>query len=262
MLAAHPDIISFPESHFFKLISFEKPAMESVFKKINIISRRGRGKFRGFVHSIGKQADLNRHIHTYCPFRDQYVKAFINILDELAAEKGKSFWLEKTPGHLRHIDYIETVAENAKFIHIIRRGENAVASMYEATNKYPKLWGGSFTVDECIDWWNESIRISFDNCKKPNHTFVSYESLLKEPRDILTDLCKFLEIDWDEAMLTHRQSVSDNLILGREPWKQSVKGPLRQDTSEKFLRLFDEAQREHIRSRLSPIEVLPAVELR
>jgi hypothetical protein len=72
-------------------------------------------------------------------FANPYTKAFIKILDEITLENGKSSWLEKTPEHLGQINYIERWVQRAKFIHIIRNGDDVVASLYEVAQKYPLL---------------------------------------------------------------------------------------------------------------------------
>ena len=55
--------------------------------------------------------------------------------------QGKTIWLEKSPDHLRYIDQIEKLVDEAKFIHILRNGFDNIASIYDLAGKYPETWG-------------------------------------------------------------------------------------------------------------------------
>lgn len=253
LLAAHPQIVSVPETHFFKHISFKSRFWNLTLGKLGMVSRRGRGRLKALLHNIG--ADEQQYLPKLGVFRFQYIRAFTQVLDNFAKEQDKKIWIEKTPGHLRYIDCITNAIPNAKFIHILRRGEDVVASLYEATNQYPEQWGRALDLDECITNWNKSIQISQRYSHQPNHILVVYENLINNPRAVLEELCDFMGVEFNESMLQDHKLAAKSLVLESEPWKSSVYQPISKDSSNKFLKLFDDREREYIRSRLLEIHL-------
>lgn len=254
LLAAHPQVISVPETHFFKHLSFKNEFWNRTLGRLGIISRRGRGRLKALLCHI-EQEDKKHYLPNLGLLKSQYVRSFIQILDNFAKEQNKNIWIEKTPGHLRHIDYITKVIPDAKFIHIVRRGEDVVASLYEATNRYPEQWGRAFGIDECITNWNKSVQISQCYLHQPNHMLVKYEDLVNNPRIVLEELCDFIDIEFDESMLQNHSSAAESLVLASEPWKVCVYQPISKNGSNKFLKLFDEQERKYICSQLVEVHL-------
>jgi hypothetical protein len=179
------------------------------------------------------------------------VESFIQVLDAIALEEHKSYWLEKTPEHLRRINTIENLVEKAKFIHIVRKGVDVIASLYEMTLKYPEVWGKPRDLDRYITRWQTDILISSSHLHKPNHFLVRYEDLIANPSVVLAKLCQFMGVSFEESMLAKRINVASALIREREYWKQSVNDNLRQTSSSKFEKIFDTNQRQYILERLA-----------
>ncbi|MEZ4485092.1 MAG: sulfotransferase [Syntrophotaleaceae bacterium] len=80
------------------------------------------------------------NVGTSSPLLQDFHRPFLAVLDALAIEKGKSIWVEKTPLHLHFIEEIEARIHDAKFIHIVRNGLDAISSLYVITNLDPKNW--------------------------------------------------------------------------------------------------------------------------
>ena len=255
LLAAHPQITSFPESHVFEeLILCRRPWSWIWVNILGLARPRAIVRFRSFVQSFN-QEPLQDLFPKKSLFINQYALAFIKVLDTVTEKRGKSIWLEKTPKHLHCIDYIESLIPDAKFVHIIRNGADVVASQYDAARKNPgKSWNHRRNVDRCTDLWIEDVRISIKHLSKSNHTVVKYEQLVQEPHSVLTQTCKFLEIPFNEAMLQDYTTVAKQIIQKHElPWKKSVVEPLRNVNGKKFYELFDERQRQGILERLSQV---------
>lgn len=249
LLAAHPQIASVPETHFFKHLSFKGEIWNSTLGSLGFISRRGRRRLRDLLHNINRE-DEKKYFPKFGVLKSQYIQSFIRALDDFAEEQDKSVWVEKTPGHLRYIDYITRVVPDVKFIHILRKGEDVVASLYEATNRYPEQWGRALNIDECISQWNRSIQISERYIHSSNHILVRYESLVSKPTSVLETLCIFIGIEFVKDMLSAHKVVAKNLVLESEPWKTSVYNSISNSGSNKFTTLFSEDQRSHIRNAL------------
>lgn len=179
-----------------------------------------------------------------------YIDAFIDALDRIARDEDATLWLEKTPSHLARIDLIERHVDNARFIHIVRRGVDVVASLYKVTRDYPEAWGGSRTVETCIDRWIADLRRTERYMEQPNHRVVRYEELLERPEGQLEGLCESLELSFAPSMLEDYRAASRQVVATGEAWKGRNDGPLKAPTTSKFEELFDAERRERIIDRL------------
>jgi hypothetical protein len=250
LLAAHPDIASFPESFFFNnLVPYRK-----WLQKLGIASRSAKPKFKQFLCESGHE-EMEKYLPRVGLFMEQYAQAFVKILDILTEQQSKKFWLEKTPSHLHYINEIEKLVKEAKFIHIIRNGADVVASLYEVTHKYPKIWGGSRDINQCIGRWIKDVRISQAHIHKPNHKLVLYEQLIEDRQSVLTELCDFMGTKFVESMLQDYTKAAEGLVLESEPWKASVSQAVQNTNNKKFYKLFDEEQRQYILEQLAEIDM-------
>jgi hypothetical protein len=250
LLAAHSDILSFPETKFFMYLI---PEYEPRRKFFGIIPRRLKTVVKDFLDKIERAEKIKQFSQRI--FIKQYVKQFIKILDELTFAQGKSIWLEKTPGHVQKISVIKKYVPDAKFIHIVRNGSDVVASLYEVTQKYPKVWRGPWDIDTCIDRWINDIEITRRYINQPNHTLVRYEDLVANPEKVLRKLCEFIGVEFSETMLEDYRDVAKQLIRDREKWKAPVSGKIQSTNSQKFYQVFDEAQQQYILDRLSSVNL-------
>ena len=248
LLAAHPQIASFPESHFCDAILRERSPRR---EKYNLVSEFAHTKLEKFLTEIG-QEEMKQHLPKFGLFPSQYAYSFIKILDILTKQQYKSIWLEKTPGHVHYINYLEKLVKDAKFIHIIRNGADVVASLFEVTNQHPDAWSGSWDIDRCIKYWIEDVRLSHSHLSKFNHTLVEYEKLVENPRAILTEVCEFIGVAFAENMLQDYRLVAKQVTLENEPWKASVDGKINSNNSNnKFQKIFNQEQKTYILKRLS-----------
>jgi peptidoglycan/xylan/chitin deacetylase (PgdA/CDA1 family) len=220
LLAAHPEVISFPESKFFHYLLYDKfaaklPSRMEVFFN-NEINRPE--LLQGFDDSQSVEAK---------------VSWFVRILDGLAAEQNKSIWLEKTPEHIYFIEDIERFLPDVKFIHILRNSMDCIASMYEATRNFNELWGGGWDLDHCIERWEYAVLTSHKYVDNPHHILVNYEELLDDKIKILRKLCKFIGIEYDGAMLDNYKQQAANLSLNL-PWHQGIDRDIKITNSHKY----------------------------
>ena len=241
LIVAHSQIASFPESKFFQKVI----ASRYVYRRFNLASPVARRIFNRFFDDID-EPELKSLLPWYAIFIPQYVDSFIAALDTVTIERGKSYWLEKTPEHLRRINAIEKLVDRPKFIHIVRNGANVVASLYEMTQKYPDIWGQPRELSQYVTRWRNDVLITSRHLHKPNHLLVRYESLLSDPNAAISKICTFLEIPCEASMLQNRVNVARNLIRQREHWKQLVNEKIGQPNFNKFYQIFDKCQQEYI----------------
>lgn len=249
LLAANSHIVSFPETHFY-----EKLFGGRLRSTLGIPSKKVKAHWKNVLEEIG-HPEMGTFL-TKNPFLiRQYSKAFLQILDTLTQNQGKTVWLEKTPGHLHVIDEIESYVPHTKFIHILRNGGDNIASLLEAGKRYPEIWAHEFgTLDQCIESWVEDIRISLAYMEAEKHQLIKYEHLAKHPEVVLEKLCAFIGVPFEADMVSNYAASADQLILEMEPWKSSVKEPISAKTS-RFYEYLNEEQRQYTHARI-PEELL------
>lgn len=250
LLALHPYIFTFPESHFFKYLESKSPLLS----KIKIASSSTGKILDQFLKEIGSEEIRLRRWKGDLNIK-KYARAFIEGCDQTTIQNGKYLWIEKTPGHLYYIDLIENLVPRAKFIHLIRNGEDTIASLYEVTNNYPCEWGGAKSLEYCIKRWINDTLISQHLCDNYNqHTLVSYENLVSFPEDILKKLCNFLNIKYYNYMLLRPRS-STNIIRTGEHWKHNVYKNIATTHKRKFKKILSLCEQQHVKQSISAISM-------
>lgn len=249
LLTAHPQIVSFPESHFFLKLTANRSLWR---RKLGSISPQLKPHLQSFFHEL-KHEEMQEYMPKFNLSLESHIGAFVKVLDILTAQEGRALWLEKTPRHLQHIECIERFLPDAKFIHIIRNGSDVVASLYEVTQKYPELWQGSRDIDTCISRWIGDVEISFNYLDSENHMLVRYEDLVEYTSPLLKQLCEFIGIDFVDVMLEKYGRAAKQISLSSEVWKDSVSDQIQNRNSEKFLKLFDSDQRRYITGKTAAV---------
>lgn len=250
LLASHPDIASFPETKFFDHI---EPWFEPRRKRLGMVSRRLRSRLETFFRDELDRPELIGQLPQIFVFKGHYSRRFMKILRTLAQQKGKSILLEKTPEHIFYIDYIEKFFPDSKIIHILRRGPDVIASLYEVTHKYPQWWDGAWDIERCVKRWMQSVEISFRHSSKPNHILVRYEDLLANPAIILAELCGFIGIEFDPEILQDYSLAAKRVSFAEAG--RTVMESIQANPSDKFYNLFNEAQQNYILEQINVIDL-------
>lgn len=259
LLASHPEIASFPESKFFVDL-VRMPEELSRRYSLGMVSKFLRPTLESFLDEV-EHPELKQKLPRL-PLIKLYVRSFRTILAELTQLQGKRIWLEKTPEHLHRLKYIKSYMPEAKIIHIVRRGVDVVASLYDLGQRHPNHWGRTFhDVDTCIQRWSDDIAITRQYLSHSNHTLIRYEQLVAKPADELQRLCSFIGVSFDVRMMENYRNTSSQLVRSRETWKASTQQAIQNTNSQKFLTVFTPEQQAHIRQAVNAIE-LPTLEAR
>lgn len=239
LLAAHPKLTSYPETHFWDYTIPKKFHVR--FPKI--YTGREKRMVREYLQKYQfpeKAMSEMRHLYfSYKPWSE----ALLQVLDNLTAEEFVG-WIEKTPRHIYSIPFITAADPDAYFIHIIREPRDVVASLYDVTHKYPEHWNGAKDIDACIAKWKKFISESRKYLDAPRHSLVRYEELLREREQMTQKLCEFLGVDFVPEMLQGYRDEAEKLVGEKEKWKEAnIRG---RDKKDKFMRLFTPEEREYI----------------
>ncbi|MEG4917102.1 sulfotransferase [Microcoleus sp. B7-D4] len=240
LLAAHPEVISFPESKFFHYLLYKKFA----------------GNFPGRMEAFFKD-EINRPELLQDFDNSQTVATkvswFVGVLDGLAAEQNKSIWLEKTPEHIYFIEDIQRFLPDAKFIHILRNSMDTIASLHEATRNSHDLWGPGWDLNHCIHRWKEAMLISHKYAKKSNHILVKYEEILDNKVKKLEEICHFMGIEYDERMLDFYQEKAAHLSLNL-PWHQGIDREVKSNKVHKYHKIFNSLEIRYILDKIKRVK--------
>jgi hypothetical protein len=112
-----------------------------------------------------------------------------------AERHGKRRWGDKTPLYCLHLDTIQSVLPEARFLHIIRDGRDVALSV-------KGLWfaPGNHVATIARDWCSrvETARRLGQRCR--HYLEIRYENLVTQPVIELRRACAFLELAYDPRM--------------------------------------------------------------
>lgn len=257
LIAAHPNVVSFPESHFFVRLYSTRGWM----RRLGLASRKARSHMEAYVEAIGGGACYRPHALPLMLRAATVCRAFIRTLDDLARRRGAAFWLEKTPRHLHHVADIEALVPNAHVIHLLRRGEDTIASLYHAMNTYPEQWGGPASLDACCGRWKRDVERSLKYLGEPGHTLVTYSQVADQTESTLQKLADSVGFEYRPSMIEDYAEASEEVIQDNEKWKDATNREIERRRSAKFRRLFDTEEQRDTIERVRPLnEALRTVE--
>jgi len=206
LLSSHSSTMSFPETHFFTRV-----ANGSLKSRFPLYMNY---KYYKILQDTGLKLTNKLCLSEKC-----MIKHFINELDSICISKNKVNWIEKTPMHLHHIKTIMNNVPNAYFIHLIRNGKDTISSLYDVTSKYSNEWGGKRSVKECLDRWNNDLSITENYIGHPNHYVVRYEDLSTNTEDELIKIFEWMNLKYEENILTKYFETASKVITDKEAWK-------------------------------------------
>jgi len=246
LVAAHRSFASAPETHFFRL--YATTGLPDLYQAV--CHRELRDWMAGYFERLDRPG-WKRAFSRWYLRRRTYADLFVRAFDDLAAAHGSEGWLEKTPGHLEYIELIEELVDRPRFVHIVRRGADTVASLHAVTHEYPDDWSGAMSIDECIDRWSRSVARTDARSGDPNHFAVQYEQLASRPEPVLREICEFLGVRFEPDALDRYEEAADRVVDEGEPWKASNREAIREPDSQRFYGRFEPSEREYILRRLS-----------
>jgi hypothetical protein len=260
MLVRHPAVLTLPETAFF-----EHLYGEIRWRWGDRDARPPRRRFRqrmGFAHKRAYVAldALQRRLaceakRLHWPLRTgSCVRRFVDLLDTCTQAEGRTAWIEKTPYHLLYIPEIEHHVPDARFVHVIRPGEDVLASIADANLRYENnnAFGGG-----TVQWsrrWNRAAQIHRAYARQPHHHFVFLDDLTRDTHREWKRLCAFLHLD----AVAELDAGCDRAIadLGSEPWKRDAVSGLPGQAKRKVENLFGPQMREWLHRQLTPYEEL------
>lgn len=138
------------------------------------------------------------------------LRAFYRLYAE---HHGKPVWGDKSPHHCFHLPLIQATLPEAHMIHVIRDGRDVAHSLRG-------VWfAPSQDMAELAGYWASAVRAGRQGGVSCRHYLeVRFEALVKEPRQTLQAVCRFLELPYDDCMLSYHATARERLLeaKGRE----------------------------------------------
>jgi hypothetical protein len=137
------------------------------------------------------------------------------VLHRELVRSGKEVVVEKTPGLAFKAERIATCWPDARFVFLLRNPAAIAYSWYDAEPGRRTLAGSAeHTVKfmEAVEAARQAL---------PGHT-VRYEELTADPGAALKDLCAFLEVDFEPAMVDYKPP-ADDLRRGLGDWRGKIR---------------------------------------
>lgn len=168
-----------------------------------------------------------------------YAAFYRHLMEARAAALGKRRFGEKTPWNVRHLEALEALFPNARFVHIVRDPRAVVASK----RKLPRT--SRDVVTNAVKWAIDVAAAARYRDGSPDRAArlleIRYEDLVRCPETVLRRVTDFLGEPFDPAMLAFAEAGA--LAFKDQPWREGVRRPL-----------FDSSL-EAWRTELSPAQV-------
>ncbi|MEM9555253.1 MAG: sulfotransferase [Acidobacteriota bacterium] len=259
LLAAHEQVASWTESHFFDRHFSDLRRMPRPLARLvggSLLIHDPTPQVRAFLAENDENEDAALpflgarwrpplRLASLRPLLTHRVaRALIELLDALAAQRQRPVWLEKTPAHLRHLDLIERVTRDAELhiVHVVRRGLDVVASLHRASAHWERHYG----VDECVARWNRGLTLTLERLERARVStddgvddrlvrdrliqdhVVLYERLTADPEPEIARLVDALGLPDRPDLVARRTSASQRVVARDEQaWKGDVERAIR-----------------------------------
>ncbi len=199
MLDAHPDLTIPPETHFvpdlIKAAREDDATPESALAAMK--SAREWGDF-GF--SDEEMLARLRELPQIKP--GPAVRTFYDAYTE---QQGKPRWGEKTPTYVQKMRLIQRAIPEARFVHVIRDGRDVALSVLDRTVR-------ELTAGDIAKRWQKKITKAREDAPKLDHYIeIRYEDLILDTEPVLRQVCEFIELPWDDALLNYHERSADRL---------------------------------------------------
>lgn len=258
MLASLPQVMSFGETNYvirllgqFDRWLLEDPVAERKWRKrLRLVKRKTHRVMRHSIESAFPRAGDVPRLRRQFSGRG-YLREFRRVLD-LASERANcSCWVEKTPDHLAYVDVLAKAFPQAHFLHLIRDGEDVLASAVDGQMRYSEHAVFEGGIPHWVTRWNRAAGVHLRLAGVPRHTVLPFECLFTATDSVRLLLQSLAGVAADVPVSPERNRthIAD---LGQEPWKHGSTEGAVNPPRRKFERIFGADTQAWIRERLRP----------
>lgn len=123
-----------------------------------------------------------------------------------AARQNKLRWGDKTPVYCLEMDLIRQILPEARFIHLIRDGRDAALSVRE-------MWfSPGWEIETQAAYWQRFVLAARRaGLGSADYLEVRYEELVLSPQETIEQVCRYLGLSYDPAMLQYYRRTPERL---------------------------------------------------
>ncbi|MEG5211554.1 MULTISPECIES: sulfotransferase [unclassified Microcoleus] len=218
MLTAHPAICIPPESLFFVALESKYGAVSDLLPQIeDFLNDLYNNDFHRFGEwNVDRQLLLNNLTNNQ---QLSYQRAVSTVYQTYRQQfdPTASIWGDKNPFHIYQLGKIRRYFPGVKVILIVRDFRACYSSVKKLVAKEQErgeVWPGIKTVAGLTHQWNQVVKIIDKYHQKWEQFYlVSYEDLVREPSAQLAEICKWLGVDFQEAMLDfYQKNAAEGLV--------------------------------------------------
>jgi hypothetical protein len=157
---------------------------------------------------------IGNHSQVYLPLRETNIFLAYNalihnslleaeILTAINDNPNALYYIEKTPRHIWHVDYIRRATSDSKFILCTRNGYDVIASIFKRT----------MDIKESIRRYKDDSLLTIRQLDQSDVILVKYENIILCRGEEIKKICKFLGLKYEKEMLNyHKKEVSWNNV--------------------------------------------------
>jgi hypothetical protein len=211
LLDGHPQILVFPEETYYLKKVCQQPKFsvssgteylltESQCNKLSLTcgdGLMGNYDYSDFDYNTFKERFLN-NLNDGRQTHGDVLESLVSAYAYETHQSGKKYWVEKSPGNERYLHLPLSWFSDMRAIYLVRDPRDVYTShakkrRMESTHlpieKFVYRWGLSLWM------WQQYI------AKHAEHALtVRYEDLLRYPKETLSLICRFLDIDYEPIL--------------------------------------------------------------
>jgi Sulfotransferase family len=199
MLDAHPELAIPPETHFVP--DLIKACREpDAMPEDALAAMKKHREWGDFDLSDEEMLGRLRALPKLRP--GPATRAFYAIYTE---QQRKPRWGEKTPTYVQKMKLIQRALPEVRFVHVIRDGRDVALSVLDRTVR-------ELTAADVARRWKKKITKARADAPAIRHyKEVRYEDMILDTEQVLRDVCEFIELPWDDAVLHYHERSPERL---------------------------------------------------
>jgi len=218
ILDSHPDIACGPATGILD---------EIAYLCLSMISSRSANRLSAYVSEE--------------QVRDAMASTIRAIYGSYAKKTGKKIVVDRSPNNIWSFPLLAEILPEAKLIHLIRDGRDVACSQRDVGERL-KTAGQSIesiadatfrSVYHCAAVWAETVRFGWEHCgpesslAQTGRSFTTfYENIVMSPESQIRNLCEFIGVPFDAAMLYPERAKHDVEVDNTWTTQESLESPI------------------------------------
>mgnify|MGYP005861107829 CR=1 FL=1 len=178
------------------------------------------------------------------------IRDYVKLVERYA---NGQLWLEKSPLNVLCTRYIQDTLPDARFVHVVRRAEDVVASMVEASKTHPpfRKFSGADGWRSAFVLWKNCVSSTIDVSAESAHIVVNYHKFVEKPDQVLQEISSHLHTPLAPESLEVDLS---SIARSQENWKFERGTKIRKLPS-RAVAVLGEERVDFIRTHAEPFEL-------